>query len=100
MSIKNKAVYFYQETWILGQKLGERLGRLGPGKGDIRLETLIDMNHDLVILSKELDWKWLEAELSPFYADQGRPSVPIRKIAGLLILKQLFNESDESVIAR
>lgn len=76
------------------------LGRLGPGKGDIRLETLIDMNHDLVILSKELDWKWLEAELSPFYADQGRPSVPIRKIAGLLILKQLFNESDESVIAR
>ena len=39
------------------------LGRLGSGKGEIRLETLIDMNHDLVILSKELDWKWLEAEL-------------------------------------
>lgn len=76
------------------------LGRLGPGKGDIRLETLIDMNHELAVLSKELDWKWLEEELSPFYADQGRPSVPIRKIAGLLILKQLFNESDESVIAR
>ena len=58
------------------------------------------MNEELVILFKEMVWKWMEEEFSPFYADQVRPSVPIRKIAGLLILKQLFNESDESVTAR
>ena len=34
------------------------------------------------------------------YSEQGRPSIPIRKIAGLLLLKEMFKESDESVVER
>jgi len=55
------------------------LGRLGPGKGEIRLETLIDMNYELAILSKELDWKWLEEELSPFMPTKVAPAFRFEK---------------------
>lgn len=79
------------------------LGKLPADNGDLfrsRLSSIINMNHELVRLSCELDWDWLEKELAPFYTDWGRPSVPVRKIAGLLLLKQMYNESDESVIDR
>ena len=32
------------------------------------------------------------------YSEQGSPSIPIRKLAGLLLLKEMFKESDESVV--
>ena len=64
------------------------------------LHQILNMNHELVILSKEIKWKWIEKQLAPFYSDTGRPSVPIRSMVGLLILKQLYNESDESVVDR
>lgn len=65
-----------------------------------RLDNMISTRHELVVLSGEIDWNWIEKELSTFYSDQGRPSVPIRTIVGMLLLKQLFNESDESVLHR
>lgn len=79
------------------------LGKLPVDKGDLfrsRLDSIIHMGHALVRLADELDWKWLEKELRPYYAEEGRPSVPVRKIAGMLLLKQMFGESDESVIDR
>lgn len=79
------------------------MGKLPADKGDLfrsRLDSIINMNHELVQLSHELDWVWLEEQLGSYYADQGRPSIPVRKIAGLLLLKQLHKESDESVIDR
>lgn len=79
------------------------LGRLSTDKGDLfhsRLDSIINMNHGLVRLAQELDWAWLESQLEPFYAEQGRPSIPVWQIAGLLLLKQMFKESDESAIDR
>lgn len=79
------------------------LGKLPQDKGDLfrsRLDSLIDMQHELVILSQELDWAWIEQELQPYYSKEGRPSVPIRMIVGMLLLKQMYNQSDESVIDR
>lgn len=79
------------------------LGKLPLDKGDLfrlRLDSMINMEHALVLLSTELDWVWIEQELSQYYARDGRPSVPIRKMVGLLLLKQMFNESDESVVER
>ncbi len=53
------------------------------------------------MLSKRINWDWLEAELSKFYClDNGWPGVPIRTVAGMLLLRRMFNESDESVIER
>ena len=65
-----------------------------------RLTELIDLAHPLVRLAQELDWNKMELEFQELYSDQGRPSIPIRKIAGLLLLKQMFKESDESVVER
>ena len=65
-----------------------------------RLTDLINLAHPLVKLSKELDWPKMESEFQNLYSEQGRPSIPIRKIAGLLMLKAMFRESDESVVER
>ncbi len=54
----------------------------------------------MVKLAGELDWSKMEFEFQNLYSEQGRPSIPIRKIAGLLLLKEMFKESDESVVER
>lgn len=65
-----------------------------------RLSDLVNLQHPLVLLSRELDWGKMEFEFKSLYSEQGRPSIAIRKIAGLLLLKSMFNESDESVVDR
>ena len=65
-----------------------------------RLTELINLGHPLVILAQELDWSKMEFEFQNLYSEQGRPSIPIRKIAGMLLLKEMFKESDESVVER
>ena len=51
---------------------------------EVALESFIDMNHELVLLSKQIDWVAVESEFAGYYcADNGRPSVPIRKIVGI-----------------
>jgi IS5 family transposase len=65
-----------------------------------RLTDLINLEHPLVKLAQELDWSKMELEFQNLYSEQGRPSIPIRKIAGLLFLKEMFKESDESVVER
>ena len=66
----------------------------------IQLKRLVDPTHELCILSTEIDWSGLEKNLKSFYAEDGRPSVPIRKMVGLMYLKSTYNLSDESVVAR
>ncbi len=65
------------------------------------LQHFIQENHKLVLLSKKIDWDSLDDQLSVYYCmDNGRPGVPIRTVAGILMLKRMFDESDESVIDR
>ena len=49
-------------------------------------------------LSQEIAWDKMAIAFQNLYSEQGRPSIPIRKIAGLLLLKEMFKESDESVV--
>lgn len=59
----------------------------------------LDPHDPLVLLANIIPWKDLEDALSVGYAiKQGRPSLPIRRLVGLLILKQLENLSDERVV--
>ena len=58
------------------------------------------MEHPLVKLAQEISWDKMEAEFETLFSEQGRPSVAIRKIAGMLLLKEMFKESDESVVER
>jgi IS5 family transposase len=59
------------------------------------LEDFIDMSHKLVLLGKKIDWNYFEKEFSPYYSEQGAPSVPIRLMVGCLMLKHLYNLGDE-----
>ncbi len=64
------------------------------------LEDFIDMKHELVLLANKIDWSYFEKEFAPLYSHTGRPSVPIRLLVGVLMLKRLYNLSDESVAKR
>jgi len=67
---------------------------------EIPLKSFINLKHELCILSKEINWGTIEKEFSIYYTDFGRPSIPIRKIVGLILLRRIYNLSDESVIDR
>ena len=62
---------------------------------EVALESFIDMNHELVLLSKQIDWEAVESEFAEYYcADNGRPSVPIRKMVGMMLLKNITFPTD------
>ena len=68
---------------------------------EVALESFIDMNHELVLLSKQIDWAEVESDFAEYYcADNGRPSIPIRTMVGMMLLKNIYNMSDEGVVAR
>ncbi len=94
-----------QEICNLKSNSCKMLGRLSPDTDQLdlfrsRLSSIISMNHPLVILANQIDWNRIERDHAHLYSEEGRPSIPIRKIAGALMLKHMFNESDESVIDR
>jgi len=64
------------------------------------LTSFIHPEHELCLLAKKIDWQSLEDEFSPLYGKVGRPSVPIRTIVGLLLLKQMYSLGDETVVER
>jgi transposase, IS5 family len=67
----------------------------------VPLKQFIQESHKLVKLTRQMEWDSLEEELGVFYClDNGRPGVPIRTVSGMLLLKRMFDESDESVIER
>lgn len=68
--------------------------------GTVRLETLLDATHPLLKLAQRIDWEEFIKQFGKLYSDEGRPGVPIRVMVGLHYLKALYNESDESVVAK
>jgi len=67
---------------------------------DTPLERFINLEHELCILSKKIDWDSIEEDFSFYYSEIGRPSVPIRRMIGLLLLKHIYNLSDEAIVDR
>ena len=65
-----------------------------------RLEDLINPKHPLCKLAKRMPWQEIEHHFSGLYATTGRPAKPIRLMVSLLVVKQLYNLSDESVVER
>ena len=65
------------------------------------LEEIIDLGHPLVRLAREIDWGFLDRRFSSVCTPgDGRPPLPTRLMAGLLILKHMHNLSDEALCAR
>jgi transposase, IS5 family len=66
-----------------------------------RLENIIDMRHELVGLSKLINWTLLTEEFGNFYSEGiGRPGKPIRLMAGLILLQHTYALSDEEVVMK
>lgn len=60
----------------------------------------LDQNDPLLALGHALPWEELDKAFANTYSDKGRAAKPIRLMSGLLMLKQLYNLSDESVVAQ
>lgn len=64
------------------------------------LQQILNPKHELVKLSAVIQWIDLEMPLSQKYNnDMGRPAKPIRLMCSLLILKYLYDLSDEGLIS-
>ena len=65
----------------------------------VMLRDIVFEGHELVLLKKAIDWKRFEEVLEPAYCeDNGRPSIPVRMMAGLTFLKYMFGLSDQEVL--
>ncbi len=67
---------------------------------DTPIKNIINLEHQLYKLSHRLDWESIEKDFSEYYSEIGRPSVPIRRMIGMLLLKQIYNLSDEAIVDR
>ncbi|MBL0941904.1 MAG: IS5 family transposase [Alphaproteobacteria bacterium] len=65
-----------------------------------RLDNIINMKHELVLLAGMIDWAGLDTHYGQFFCENGRPGIPSRMMIGLHILKHIFALSDEEVCAR
>jgi IS5 family transposase len=60
-----------------------------------RLDQIINMKHELVVLAERIDWVWLDDELAGCFSDHGRPAEPVRFMIGMFMLKHTYGLSDE-----
>lgn len=59
----------------------------------------LDSRQPLKQLADTLPWLEFEQAFGKYYSDEGRPAKPVRLMVGLLLLKQMFNQGDETVVA-
>jgi transposase, IS5 family len=65
------------------------------------LDQIIDLGHPLVLLAGKIDWGFIDKALGEVYTPgSGHPPLPIRLMAGLMILKHMHSLSDEALCAR
>ena len=62
------------------------------------LKEQLNPNHELYLLSHTIDWEYFEIEFKKFYSNKGRPAHSIRLMTSLLILKAVYNLSDEKLV--
>ena len=59
------------------------------------LSDFINLSHELILLSNKIDWNYFEKDFSQYYSNKGQPAMPIRLMVGSLMLKRIYNLSDE-----
>lgn len=66
-----------------------------------RLSTQLNPRHEMIILSKMIDWERIETRFSLLHIDNGKGGQPpksVRLMVGLLLLQHLHSLSDELVV--
>jgi len=60
---------------------------------------MIDLNHPLAKLARQIDWAAFENKFGAFYTPSwDRPGLPIRLMVGLTYLSRMYDLSDEAVV--
>ena len=62
------------------------------------LAHFINHGHELCQLANKINWKEVERDFASYYSSKGAPSIPIRTMIGLIMLKQVYRYSDKSSI--
>ncbi len=66
----------------------------------IELNRIINFEHPLAKLAKQIDWNAFDQEFETHFTDEGRPAIPTRLMVSLHYLKYSHNLSDEETVAR
>lgn len=64
------------------------------------LAQFINLKHELCILANKIDWETETGKFEKYYKNFGRPSVPLRRMMGMVLLKHMYNLSDENMAER
>lgn len=62
------------------------------------LKEQLNPKQELYLLAHQIDWTYFENEFKEFYSNKGRPAHSIRLMTSLLILKAIYNLSDEKLV--
>jgi IS5 family transposase len=62
------------------------------------LAEQLDRRQPLRKLADAIPREAFEKEFGEYYSEEGRPAKSVRLMVGLLLLKQMFNVSDERVV--
>ena len=76
---------------------------IASGQQSFLMPTLreqLDPRHPLRVLAERIPWSTFEESFAELYSDLGAPAKPVRLMVSLLLLKQMFNLGDETVVAR
>jgi len=63
------------------------------------LAEQLDPRQPIKQLAEAMPWSGFEAAFGKYYSPEGRPAKPVRLMVGLLLLKPMFNQGDETVVA-
>jgi transposase, IS5 family len=65
---------------------------------EVPLIQFINKKHELYLLSSKIDWDSLEKDFAEYYSKSGAPSVPVRCMVGLNLLKMIYEMGDTSIL--
>lgn len=66
---------------------------------DKSIAGFADMEHELIVLSENIDWAKIERTLEGHYCMYGRKAIATRLLVGLQMLRYIYDLSDEAVCA-
>ena len=65
----------------------------------VLLRDIVYPQHELILLRDAIDWGRFEKALEPVYCqNNGRPSIPVRTMVGLMMLRTMYGLSDQEVL--
>jgi IS5 family transposase len=65
---------------------------------DVPLVHFINQEHELCRLAKKINWDEVEKDFTEYYSNTGAPSLTVRSMVGLKLLKLVFEAGDTAVL--